>query len=392
MAACQTSVNIAYKGLDIPNALASCTNDFNTLVSSINTFSGTGGTGGGTQTTGSTGGGTGNTGDSGNNNGNSASSSSSNNTTMFAGIGGGIVVLIGIGVAVFVVMRRRSSGKKSNDEVTGNVTTSGFADTGTASTVSIDQTKIEQAKLSSLNLTGHQYNYSSPNVYNQYDTKPTPACVTAQPTYNVPEFAPPMVHAPDLPNQDSQNQATAVYPGGPPVQANSVPSQPTHFQQTPVAVPAWNQNLADQKVRGGVANNVSVIVGQHPYASAQYEKMQLKERLERQQHQVNQKGSYCQQQGSSGTMAKPSITWSVQDVSQWLLDSGFDRDVVNSFAEHQINGTILQRLTIDTLKHDLGIDSLRTRTNIMTRIDHLKMSENHNDGFNHGGLPAYGPD
>ncbi|KAJ3329090.1 hypothetical protein HDU76_008680 [Blyttiomyces sp. JEL0837] len=310
-------------------------------------FSGTDTTNGTTATTG--GGGGSSTGNA--NNGNNGSSGSSN-TPMIAGIAGGVVVLLGIGVAVFVVMKKKSNARKRGDK--GPASNGGFANDTPATAALLELAKLEQAKLSSANPTGLQYNYGNPNVYNRYDTKPAPT----QPEVSFTNFAPPLVHAPDIPNQ----------------------SQPTTMgllhNTNNLLFLGRIKKTSDQNVSRGRAYN-GTVSGERPYASAQHEKMQFREKLARQQQQ--------EQQGSAGAISKSSVTWSVQDVTQWLLDSGLDTDIVKCFADHQVTGLILQRLTVDTLKLDLGIQSLRTRTNIMTRIDQLKSSENLYGGFNQSG-------
>ncbi|KAJ3329091.1 WD repeat, SAM and U-box domain-containing protein 1 [Blyttiomyces sp. JEL0837] len=346
-------------------------------------------TGGSTGGTGGTGGSTGNSGNGGSS---SSSSSSSSNIPMIAGIAGGVGVLLIAGIVAFFVMRKKSANKNGGS---GAGSASGFSSAAAAA----EQAKMEQAKLNSIQF-GDQQQQQMPGYNNQYDQKPPQQFTTAPPVQTYQQASPYPTPQPFLAASSQPQPQPVLYPGGP-VASNAQPQGYANVYGGPAApfVPpsqqaAWNQgevksgNLFTGAVgAGGAAASASV--PPTGYASAYDEKMQLKEQLGKQsdQYQYQQPS----QQSSSGFVGQRPINsadWSVQDVTQWLLEHGFERDIVDRFSQNEINGLILQQLTIDTLKLDLGIESLRTRTNIMIRIDQLKnMNNQQGQGSDQSVLP-----
>lgn len=66
-------------------------------------------------------------------------------------------------------------------------------------------------------------------------------------------------------------------------------------------------------------------------------------------------------------------SWTVDDVSQWLLDQGLGK-FVGVFEENAIDGECLLQLDNSMLKDDLGITQLGYRTRITSRVTALKQA------------------
>ncbi|KAJ3237830.1 hypothetical protein HDU81_008933 [Chytriomyces hyalinus] len=65
--------------------------------------------------------------------------------------------------------------------------------------------------------------------------------------------------------------------------------------------------------------------------------------------------------------------WTVAVVGDWLTKIGASPDVVKSFAEQEIDGSILVTLSADDLKSELGVTALGIRRKIVLAIERLRV-------------------
>ncbi|KAI8615994.1 SAM domain-containing protein, partial [Chytriomyces sp. MP71] len=67
--------------------------------------------------------------------------------------------------------------------------------------------------------------------------------------------------------------------------------------------------------------------------------------------------------------------WTVQMVGDWLSKIGASVEIVQNFADQEIDGSILATLTLDDLKTELGVSALGLRRKIMMGIEKLKSGQ-----------------
>lgn len=74
-----------------------------------------------------------------------------------------------------------------------------------------------------------------------------------------------------------------------------------------------------------------------------------------------------------GSSKKKLSTWDVEEVSNWMVDSGFE-DIAQVFVAHGINGATLPAIN-DLYLKEMGIQSLGRRTNVYAAILKMKAIE-----------------
>ncbi|KAJ3326818.1 hypothetical protein HDU76_012624 [Blyttiomyces sp. JEL0837] len=70
----------------------------------------------------------------------------------------------------------------------------------------------------------------------------------------------------------------------------------------------------------------------------------------------------------------PYFTWSREQVDTWAKEKKFDYSVLVALRQHEVDGSMLIPLDGESLKSDLGITDLRTRGQVLTSIELLKLN------------------
>ncbi|KAJ3303226.1 hypothetical protein HDU76_005385 [Blyttiomyces sp. JEL0837] len=78
---------------------------------------------------------------------------------------------------------------------------------------------------------------------------------------------------------------------------------------------------------------------------------------------------------ASGKGAVSSVSvevWNHNQVMEWIMHNNFGEDVEHAFAQFNVDGQVLNSLTLESLKSELGLSDLRTRARVINAIKALK--------------------
>ncbi|KAJ3329559.1 hypothetical protein HDU76_007634, partial [Blyttiomyces sp. JEL0837] len=336
------------------------------------------------------------------------------NIPMIAGIGGGAVVLIGGVIAAIVMVKKRKAKGNAGDRKDGRDKYGGTnLSTNTAKTSSNQNDGMQSLRQYGQqqfpqSVTANHYTPSetyrlNPNQQQQFDQSYPATTISQQPyqpnlqqaypiatdyqqqqyQYNnfqttltqpstTAQITAPVVHAPMLP--DSYDQASTGV------------SQPTFTTQTfqQQTIPAWGRNErvarnGNDRKYGNVGENSNGGNVERGFTSAAQEKSRFPQNLAQSHYQTQQPSTTPTPSYHPPTQ---SVTWSPDEVKSWLRENGFDNSVIDKFERTKINGLVLHQLTLDTLKLDLGIESLRSTVELMKKIEKLKNGEAQSLGYN----------
>ncbi|KAJ3201464.1 transcription initiation factor TFIIH subunit [Entophlyctis luteolus] len=78
------------------------------------------------------------------------------------------------------------------------------------------------------------------------------------------------------------------------------------------------------------------------------------------------------QSSISSDSAAPNSDWTVEMVAEWVRQKGASEDIVKSFVEQEVDGTVLLSLSADDLKNELGVVSFGLRRKLIMAIEKVR--------------------
>ncbi|KAJ3106647.1 polar growth protein [Physocladia obscura] len=78
----------------------------------------------------------------------------------------------------------------------------------------------------------------------------------------------------------------------------------------------------------------------------------------------------------SSDSSTPNPDWTVDMVAEWVRQKGASEDIVKSFIEQEVDGSVLISLSGEDLKNELGVMSFGLRRKLTLAIDKIRTAAN----------------